>query len=116
MFDWAAVTGGGAAKCSIKFKMTFFLFRCVEDPLADVLKQRYRTVREQLAALKKRKALLESKGVPVPPPCPKTPSSTLTPMILSAAQKLQLQQQIQQVRLRPLLSDTVSSNTINSIQ
>ncbi|KAI7799091.1 putative GON-4-like protein [Triplophysa rosa] len=70
--------------------------QCVEDPLADVLKQRYRTVREQLVALRKSKALLESKGVPVPPPCPQNPSSTLTPMILSAAQKLQLQQHIQQ--------------------
>ncbi|XP_051527666.1 GON-4-like protein isoform X2 [Myxocyprinus asiaticus] len=67
-----------------------------EDPLADVMKQRYRTVREQLAALRKHKALLESKGVTVPLPCPQRPTSSLTPMILSAAQKLQLQQQIQQ--------------------
>lgn len=70
--------------------------QCVEDPMADVLKQRYRTVREQLEAVRKRKALLESKGVPVPPPCPRNPSSALTPMNLSRAQKLQLQQQIQQ--------------------
>ncbi|XP_043074384.1 GON-4-like protein isoform X2 [Puntigrus tetrazona] len=67
-----------------------------EDPLADVLKQRYRTVREQLAAVKKRKALLESKGVSVPPPCPQRPSSPITSMTLNATQKLQLQQQIQQ--------------------
>ncbi|XP_042602019.1 GON-4-like protein isoform X2 [Cyprinus carpio] len=67
-----------------------------EDPLADVLKQRYRTVREQLAAVKKRKALLESKGVPVPPPCPQRPSSPITSLTMNAAQKLQLQQQIQQ--------------------
>ncbi|XP_059412695.1 GON-4-like protein isoform X2 [Carassius carassius] len=67
-----------------------------EDPLADVLKQRYRTVREQLAAVKKRKALLESKGVSVPPPCPQRPSSPITSLTMSAAQKLQLQQQIQQ--------------------
>ncbi|XP_051948941.1 GON-4-like protein [Xyrauchen texanus] len=65
-----------------------------EDPLADVMKQRYRTVREQLAALRKRKALLESKGVHLP--YRQCPTSSLTPMILSAAQKLQLQQQIQQ--------------------
>ncbi|XP_058609506.1 GON-4-like protein isoform X2 [Onychostoma macrolepis] len=67
-----------------------------EDPLADVLKQRYRTVREQLAAVKKRKALLESKGVSVPPPCPQRPSSPITSMTMNTAQKLQLQQQIQQ--------------------
>ncbi len=70
-----------------------------EDPLADVLKQRYRTVREQLAAVKKQKALLESKGVSVPPPpCPQRPSSSITSMTMNAAQKLQLQQQIQQVK------------------
>ncbi|XP_059365896.1 GON-4-like protein isoform X3 [Carassius carassius] len=67
-----------------------------QDPLADVLKQRYRTVREQLAAVRKRKALLESKGVSVPPPCPQHPSSPITSLTLSPAQKLQLQQQIQQ--------------------
>ncbi|XP_016349539.1 GON-4-like protein [Sinocyclocheilus anshuiensis] len=67
-----------------------------EDPLADVLKQRYRTVREQLAAVKKRKALLESKGVSVPPPCPQHPSSPITSLTMNTAQKLQLQQQIQQ--------------------
>ncbi|XP_052389408.1 GON-4-like protein isoform X2 [Carassius gibelio] len=67
-----------------------------QDPLADVLEQRYRTVREQLAAVRKRKALLESKGVSVAPPCPQHPSSPITSLILSTAQKLQLQQQIQQ--------------------
>ncbi|XP_073678098.1 GON-4-like protein [Garra rufa] len=67
-----------------------------EDPLADVLKQRYRTVREQLAAVRKRKALLESKGVSVPHPCPQRPSSPITSMTLNTAQKLQLQQQTQQ--------------------
>lgn len=74
----------------------FTVFR-YEDPLADVLKQRYRTVREQLAAVKKRKALLESKGMPVPPPCPQRPASPITSLTMNAAQKLQLQQQIQQV-------------------
>uniref|UniRef100_A0A8C1N3G5 Si:dkey-27c15.3 n=1 Tax=Cyprinus carpio TaxID=7962 RepID=A0A8C1N3G5_CYPCA len=67
-----------------------------QDPLADVLKQRYRTVREQLAAVRKRKALLESKGVSVPPSCPRRPSSPITSLTLNTAQKLQLQQQIQQ--------------------
>ncbi|XP_048057118.1 GON-4-like protein isoform X2 [Megalobrama amblycephala] len=67
-----------------------------EDPLADVLKQRYRTVREQLAAVRKRKALLKSKGVSEAPACPQRPSSPITSMTLNAAQKLQLQQQIQQ--------------------
>ncbi|KAK7124798.1 hypothetical protein R3I94_019004 [Phoxinus phoxinus] len=67
-----------------------------EDPLADVLKQRYRTVREQLAAVRKRKALLKSKGVSGPPVCPQHPSIPITSMTLNTAQKLQLQQQIQQ--------------------
>lgn len=67
-----------------------------EDPLADILKQRYRTVREQLAAVRKRKALLKSKGVSVPPACPQRISSRITSLTLNAAQKLQLQQQIQQ--------------------
>ncbi|XP_077052573.1 GON-4-like protein isoform X1 [Siphateles boraxobius] len=67
-----------------------------EDPLADVLKQRYRTVREQLAAVRKRKALLKSKGVSGPPVCPQQPSIPITSMTLNTAQKLQLQQQIQQ--------------------
>uniref|UniRef100_A0AAY5EZP9 DH domain-containing protein n=1 Tax=Electrophorus electricus TaxID=8005 RepID=A0AAY5EZP9_ELEEL len=67
-----------------------------EDPLADILNQRYSTVREQLAALRKRKALLESKGVPLPPPRPKRPSSPTSPLFLSPAQKLRLQQHVQQ--------------------
>ncbi|XP_076864515.1 GON-4-like protein isoform X2 [Brachyhypopomus gauderio] len=67
-----------------------------EDPLADVLNQRYSTVREQLAALRKRKALLESKGVALPPPRPKRPTSPASPLFLSPAQKLRLQQHIQQ--------------------
>ncbi|KAG1947336.1 GON-4-like protein [Pimephales promelas] len=67
-----------------------------EDPLADVLKQRYRTVREQLAAVRKRKALLKSKGVSGPPVCPQHTSIPITSMTLNTAQKLQLQQQIQQ--------------------
>ncbi|KAI4880039.1 hypothetical protein NFI96_019909, partial [Prochilodus magdalenae] len=67
-----------------------------EDPLADILKQRYRTVKEQLAAIRKRKALLESKGVPIPPPIPKRPISPSGPLLLTYAQKLHLQQHIQQ--------------------
>ncbi|XP_030644330.1 GON-4-like protein [Chanos chanos] len=64
-----------------------------EDPLADILTERYRTVKEQLAALRRRRALLESQGVPWPPPRPVSPPC---PMILTQTQKLQLQQQIQQ--------------------
>ncbi|XP_028821976.1 GON-4-like protein isoform X2 [Denticeps clupeoides] len=69
-----------------------------EDPLADVLNERYRTVKEQLAALRRRRAALQSQGVQLPtphcepPPSPKPPS----PMILTHPQKLHLQQQIQQ--------------------
>lgn len=64
-----------------------------EDPLADILNQRYSTVKEQLDAIRKRKALLESKGVFVPPKRPTSPAS----LYLSPAQKLRLQQHIQQV-------------------
>lgn len=64
-----------------------------EDPLADILNQRYRTVKEQLDAIRKRKALLESKGVSVPPKRPSNPTS----LYLSPAQKLRLQQHMQQV-------------------
>lgn len=67
--------------------------RC-EDPLADILNQRYSTVREQLEAIRKRKALLESKGVSIPSKRPSSPAS----LYLSPAQKLRLQQHIQQVR------------------
>ncbi|XP_072531952.1 GON-4-like protein isoform X2 [Salminus brasiliensis] len=67
-----------------------------EDPLADILKQRYRTVKEQLAAIRKRKALLESKGVPIPSPRPKLPTSPSGPLLLTQTQKLHLQQHIQQ--------------------
>ncbi|XP_017566892.2 GON-4-like protein isoform X1 [Pygocentrus nattereri] len=79
-----------------------------EDPLADILKQRYRTVKEQLAAIRKRKALLESKGIPIPAPRPKRPKSPTSlsgpcgpsvpsgPLHLTHAQKLHLQQNIQQ--------------------
>ncbi|XP_036418539.1 GON-4-like protein isoform X2 [Colossoma macropomum] len=79
-----------------------------EDPLADILKQRYRTVKEQLAAIRKRKALLESKGIPIPAPRPKRPKSPTSPsgpsgpsvpsgpLRLTHAQKLHLQQHIQQ--------------------
>ncbi|XP_066530649.1 GON-4-like protein isoform X2 [Hoplias malabaricus] len=67
-----------------------------ENPLADILKQRYRTVKEQLAALRKRKAFLQSKGVPIPPPAPKPPPSPTGPLFLTYTQKLHLQQHVQQ--------------------
>uniref|UniRef100_A0A8B9JMF1 Si:dkey-27c15.3 n=1 Tax=Astyanax mexicanus TaxID=7994 RepID=A0A8B9JMF1_ASTMX len=67
-----------------------------EDPLADIRKQRFRTVKEQLAAIRKRKAFLESKGVFIPPPAPKCPTSPSGPMLLTHSQKLHLQQHIQQ--------------------
>ncbi|XP_062865780.1 GON-4-like protein isoform X2 [Trichomycterus rosablanca] len=66
-----------------------------EDPLADILTQSYSTVREKLAAVRKRKAVLESKGVPIPPPRPKRPSSPIS-LFLSPAHKLHLQQHVQQ--------------------
>ncbi|KAJ8335148.1 hypothetical protein SKAU_G00407870 [Synaphobranchus kaupii] len=61
-----------------------------EEPLADALTERHRTVKEQLAALRRRQALLESQaGGPVlmARPCA---------LVLTQAQKRQLQQQIQQ--------------------
>lgn len=64
-----------------------------EDPLADILNQRYRTVKEQLDAIRKRKALLESKGVSIPA---KRPSISAA-LSLSPTQKLRLQQHMQQV-------------------
>ncbi|TRZ01353.1 hypothetical protein DNTS_033244 [Danionella cerebrum] len=66
------------------------------DPLADILKQRYKTVREQLEALRNRKAHLERAGVSIPPACPQKQERHEAVMTLSTAQKLQLQQQIQQ--------------------
>nr|AGO97378.1 ugly duckling 2 variant 2 [Danio rerio] len=86
-----------------------------EDPLADVLKQRYRTVREQLAAVRKRKALLESKGVSVPPACPQRSSSPITSMTLNAAQRLQLQQQIQQ-HVQLLTQVNMLSSTVKGLE
>ncbi|XP_036411256.1 GON-4-like protein [Megalops cyprinoides] len=69
-----------------------------EEPLANMLTERHRTVKEQLAALRRRRALLESQGggpqnasVPqvlfMPQPCT---------LILTHLQRQQLQQQIQQ--------------------
>ncbi|XP_048086088.1 GON-4-like protein [Alosa alosa] len=64
-----------------------------ENPLADVLNESYRTVREQLAALRRRRALLESRGIAWPPPSSEPPPP---PLLLTHTQKLHLQQQVQQ--------------------
>ncbi|XP_062385608.1 GON-4-like protein isoform X2 [Sardina pilchardus] len=64
-----------------------------ENPLADVLNESYRTVREQLAALRRRRALLESRGIAWPPPSSEPPPP---PLVLTHTQKLHLQQQVQQ--------------------
>ncbi|KAI5087375.1 GON-4-like protein [Silurus meridionalis] len=66
-----------------------------EDPLADILNQRYRTVKEQLDAIRKRKALLESKGVAIPPKRPTNSAS----FYISPTQRLRLQQHMQQVNM-----------------
>ncbi|KAG7457904.1 hypothetical protein MATL_G00232200 [Megalops atlanticus] len=69
-----------------------------EEPLANMLTERHRTVKEQLAALRRRRALLESQGggphnasapqvLFMPQPCT---------LILTHLQRQQLQQQIQQ--------------------
>lgn len=64
-----------------------------EDPLADILNQSYRTVKEQLDAIRERKALLESKGLSIPLKRPTNSAS----FYLSPTQKLRLQQHMQQV-------------------
>ncbi|KAL2080489.1 hypothetical protein ACEWY4_024282 [Coilia grayii] len=64
-----------------------------ESPLADVLNESYRTVREQLAALRRRRTLLDSRGITWPPPNNEPPPPLL---LLSHTQKLHLQQQVQQ--------------------
>ncbi|XP_053494789.1 GON-4-like protein isoform X2 [Ictalurus furcatus] len=82
-----------------------------EDPLADILNQRYRTVKEQLDAIRKRKALLESKGVSVPPKRPSNPTS----LYLSPAQKLRLQQHMQQ-HVQLLTQVNMLSRSVDGLQ
>ncbi|XP_053087385.1 GON-4-like protein isoform X1 [Pangasianodon hypophthalmus] len=82
-----------------------------EDPLADILNKRYRTVKEQLDAIRKRKALLESKGVSIPPKCPTGPAS----LYLSSTQKLRLQQHIQQ-HVQLLTQVSMLSRSVDGLQ
>uniref|UniRef100_A0A8C7VLQ2 Si:dkey-27c15.3 n=1 Tax=Oncorhynchus mykiss TaxID=8022 RepID=A0A8C7VLQ2_ONCMY len=70
----------------------------LEDPMAEVTAGRYRTVKEQLDAIRRRRALLESQGLLVPRALitkPREPPPPFTPT-LSHHQRLQLQQQVQQ--------------------
>ncbi|XP_058260739.1 GON-4-like protein isoform X2 [Hemibagrus wyckioides] len=82
-----------------------------EDPLADILNQRYRTVKEQLDAIRKRKALLESKGVSIPPKRPTYPTS----LYISPTQKLRLQQHIQQ-HVQLLTQVNMLSRSVEALQ
>ncbi|XP_045901517.1 GON-4-like protein [Micropterus dolomieu] len=87
-----------------------------EAPLASMLTERRQTVRKQYEALQQRRALQDTtnhrrditnlKGTPNPQPETVTsflvlPSRVRPAMHLDYTQKLQLQQQIQQVRVRP---------------
>ncbi|CAB1320905.1 unnamed protein product [Coregonus sp. 'balchen'] len=68
------------------------------DPMAEVTAGSYRTVKEQLAAIRRRRALLESQGLLAPRSLvtkPREPPPPFTPT-LSHRQRLQLQQQVQQ--------------------
>ncbi|XP_045550670.1 GON-4-like protein isoform X2 [Salmo salar] len=70
----------------------------LEDPMAEVTAGRYRTVKQQLEAIRRRRALLESQGLLVPRALitkPREPPPPFTPT-LSHHQRLQLQQQVQQ--------------------
>ncbi|XP_064836357.1 GON-4-like protein isoform X2 [Oncorhynchus masou masou] len=70
----------------------------LEDPMPEVTAGRYRTVKEQLDAIRRRRALLESQGLLVPRALitkPREPPPPFTPT-LSHHQRLQLEQQVQQ--------------------
>ncbi|XP_060721563.1 GON-4-like protein isoform X2 [Tachysurus vachellii] len=82
-----------------------------EDPLADILNQRYSTVKEQLDAIRNRKALLEIKGVSVP----LKRSSCPTSLYLSPTQKLCLQQHIQQ-HVQLLTQVNMLSRSVEALQ
>uniref|UniRef100_A0A8C7G7T6 GON-4-like protein n=1 Tax=Oncorhynchus kisutch TaxID=8019 RepID=A0A8C7G7T6_ONCKI len=70
----------------------------LEDPMAEVTAGRYRTVKEQLDAIRRRRALLESQGLLVPRALITKPRESPPPFTptLSHHQRLQLQQQVQQ--------------------
>lgn len=83
--------------------------------MAEVTAGRYRTVKQQLEAIRRRRALLESQGLLVPRALitkPREPPPPFTPT-LSHHQRLQLQQQVQQV-WGPWLCVTVGINSTNS--
>ncbi|XP_045077903.1 GON-4-like protein isoform X2 [Coregonus clupeaformis] len=70
----------------------------LEEPMAEMTAGCYCTVKEQLDAIRRRRALLESQGLLVPSsliPKPREPPPPFTPT-LSHQQGLQLQQQVQQ--------------------
>ncbi|XP_048849207.1 GON-4-like protein isoform X1 [Brienomyrus brachyistius] len=81
-----AVPAAGSPKFNIPQAIRF------EEPLVHLLKEQHRTVKEQLEALRRRRALLGSLAPPLPVVAP-APSRPLT---LSHIQKQQLQQQVQQ--------------------
>ncbi|XP_060760613.1 GON-4-like protein isoform X2 [Neoarius graeffei] len=82
-----------------------------EDPLADILNQSYRTVKEQLDAIRERKALLESKGLSIPLKRPTNSAS----FYLSPTQKLRLQQHMQQ-HIQLLTQVNVLSRSVDSLE
>ncbi|XP_038850379.1 GON-4-like protein isoform X1 [Salvelinus namaycush] len=72
-----------------------------QEPLANMLTERRRTVREQMEALQQRRALQETPGrstptVTVSPPMVLLPPLPCPVLTLDHTQKLQLQQQVQQ--------------------
>uniref|UniRef100_A0A4W5R832 Uncharacterized protein n=1 Tax=Hucho hucho TaxID=62062 RepID=A0A4W5R832_9TELE len=84
------------------------------NPMAEVTAGRYRTVKEQLAAIRHHRALLESQGLLAPRALvtkPREPPPPFTPTLYHC-QRLQLQQQVQQV-WGPCLC--VGVNSTNSI-
>ncbi|XP_072564459.1 uncharacterized protein [Paramormyrops kingsleyae] len=81
-----AVSAAGSPKFNIPQAIRF------EEPLVHLLKEQHRTVKEQLEALRKRRAQLGSQA----PPLPIVPPAPSRPLILSRVQKQQLQQQVQQ--------------------
>uniref|UniRef100_A0A8C8G5T6 GON-4-like protein n=1 Tax=Oncorhynchus tshawytscha TaxID=74940 RepID=A0A8C8G5T6_ONCTS len=86
------------------FKKMFFLNLTLftpSEPLANMLTERRRTVREQMEALQQRRALQETPGrstpiVTVSPPMVLLPPLPCPVLTLDHIQKLQLQQQVQQ--------------------
>ncbi|MBN3317640.1 GON4L protein, partial [Atractosteus spatula] len=100
---------GGATESEEKF----------EEPLANMLTERRRTVKEQLEALQQRRALQESRPEP-PAPAPAGPHFLMLPsptctLLLSPTQKHQLQQQMQQ-HVQLLTQVHMLTSTIPALQ